>query len=117
MNYESLYRWYVDEAIDSMIEDRVMYAEWRPMLLDKSIPSDNGNSRLDHTAQMQLIEDQVKRKQEQLRKEGKSDKFPFGLKIIYCTPRSIPKDLMKREIEDCIKLKHAFPNLICGKVQ
>jgi adenosine deaminase CECR1 len=117
MNYESLYRWYVDEAIDNMVNDKVMYAEWRPMLLDKSIPSDDGKTRLDHTAQMRLIQEEVEKKQEQLKREGKLDKFPFGLKIIYCTPRSIPKDWMKREIEDCIKLKQAFPNLICGKLR
>lgn len=114
MNYESLYRWYIREAIDSMIRDKVMYAELRPMLMDKTIPSDDGEGALDHNAQMRLILEEVEKKQIELKKAGQLDKFPFGLKIIYCTPRSIPKEWMRREIQDCIKLKLAFPNLICG---
>ena len=114
MNYESIYRWYISAAIDSMIRDKVMYAELRPMLLDKSIPSDDGIGRLDHARQMRLICEGVAQKQDELRQKNELDKFPFGLKIIYCAPRSIPKEWMQREIRDCIKLKLEFPDLICG---
>ncbi|RMY42863.1 hypothetical protein D0863_16343, partial [Hortaea werneckii] len=114
MNYESVYRWYIGRAINSMIRDRVMYAELRPMLMDKTIPSDDGLRQLDHSAQMKIICEEVKRKTKKLEDRGELDKFPFGLKIIYCTPRSIPKARMQTELEDCIKLKQEFPDLICG---
>lgn len=114
VNYESVYRWYIGAAIDNMIIEKVMYAELRPMLLDKTIPSDDGTRQLDHKAQMQIIIEEIRRKQAELEAKGELDKFPFGLKIIYCTPRSIPRAMMERELEDCIKLKLQFPDLICG---
>lgn len=114
LGYEGIYRWYIGNAIDSMIRDKVMYAELRPMLLDKSIPSDDGTRQLDHKAQMQIIVEEVEKKQAELKKHGELDKFPFGLKIIYCTPRSIPREKMKSELDDCLKLKIEYPDLICG---
>ena len=99
-----------------MITDKVMYAELRPMLMDKFIPSDNGETQLDHNEQMRIIIEEVKKKQDLLLEEGQLDKFPFGMKIIYCAPRSIPKTMMQREIRDCISLKRNFPDLICGKL-
>ncbi|KAF2398678.1 cat eye syndrome critical region protein 1 [Trichodelitschia bisporula] len=114
MNYESVYSWYIGEAIDNMIRDRVMYAELRPMLLDKQIPGNDGKKMLDHRAQMQIIIDQVTEKKKELGAKGELHKFPFGLKIIYCAPRSIPKPMMQREIVDCIKLKLEYDDLICG---
>jgi hypothetical protein len=102
-----------------MIEEKVMYAELRPMLLDKSIPANSGKEEeaISIAAQMQLIIDGVEAKQAELRKKGdrEIEKFPFGLKIIYCTPRSISSDRMRTEMVDCIKLKLRYPKLICGK--
>lgn len=115
LNYEGIYRAYIGKAIDHMIEDRVMYAELRPMLLDKTIPSDDGTRDLDHKAQMIIILEEVDKKQKEL---GKNiDRFPFGLKIIYCAPRSIKKPRMEIELQDCIKLALQFKDrgLICGK--
>jgi adenosine deaminase CECR1 len=98
-----------------MIEEKVMYAELRPMLLDKSIPSNSGKEIIENRAQMQLIIDGVEAKQAELKKKGELHKFPFGLKIIYCTPRSIPAPRMQTEMMDCIELKLQYPNLICGE--
>ncbi|KAF2844598.1 Metallo-dependent hydrolase [Plenodomus tracheiphilus IPT5] len=114
MDYERAYRWYIGKAIDHLIEDKVMYAELRPMLLDKSIPTDDGLRLIDNAEQMRLIIKAVEEKQARLKKKGKLHKFPFGLKIIYCTPRSIPKDRMCDEMKHCLDLKIEFPNLICG---
>ncbi|EAT82681.2 hypothetical protein SNOG_10346 [Parastagonospora nodorum SN15] len=114
LNYESVYVWYIGEAIDRMIEENVMYAELRPMLLDKSIPKDSGKEELRNAAQMHLIVKGVLAKQAQLKKQQRLHKFPFGLKIIYCTPRSIPKKMMQEEMKQCIGLKEKFPKLICG---
>ncbi|KAL1797896.1 hypothetical protein ACET3X_004502 [Alternaria dauci] len=114
LNYQSVYKEYIGDAIDRMIEENVMYAELRPMLLDKFIPDDNGKDKIGNAAQMQLIIDGVEAKKKSLAREGRLDKFPFGLKIIYCTPRSIPSFMMKEEMKQCIELKLQYPDLICG---
>lgn len=99
-----------------MIDEKVMYAELRPMLLDKFIPGDSGKrkDRLDLVAQMELIEEAINEKKNELKEKQEQEKFPFGLKIIYCTPRSIGTDKMESELQECMKLKKNFPNLICG---
>ena len=114
LGYETVYRWYIGAMVDSMIYDKVMYAELRPMLLDKNLPSDDGTRMLGHSEQMRIICEEVKKKQDDLKAKGLLDKFPFGVKIIYCTPRSIPRQRMQSELEDCLKLKTEFPDLICG---
>ncbi|KAF2453143.1 hypothetical protein BDY21DRAFT_141847 [Lineolata rhizophorae] len=120
LNYESVYRWYIRAAIEDMIDEKVMYAELRPMLMDKFIPTDDGIGKCDHFAQMDILLEEVQKKQAELKKHDELhgtrefDKFPFGLKIIYCTPRSIPKARMEAELQDCLKLKLKYPNLICG---
>jgi hypothetical protein len=98
-----------------MIDENVMYAELRPMLLDKFIPADDGIRKVTNAEQMRLIIAGVKEKQAELKEQGRLDKFPFGLKIIYCTPRSIPVKMMQEEMKQCIELKKEFPKLICGK--
>lgn len=114
LNYESIYRWYVGALIDSMIADKVMYAELRPMLLDKTIPSDDGRRQLNHADQMSIVCEEMQKKMKDLESKGELDSFPFGIKIIYSTPRSIPKARMQTELEDCINLKLKFKDLICG---
>ena len=115
LNYEKVYEWYISKAIDAMITEGVMYAELRPMLMDKSIPTTDGKKKVSHDQQMDLIISCVAKKKEELAKAGKAKQFPFGLKIIYCTPRSIPKLKMRSEMQDCINLKIKYPDLICGK--
>ncbi len=114
VGYEGVYRWYIGRLIDSMIDEGVMYAELRPMLLDKDIPSDDGLRKIDHAGQMDIICQEIDKKKNQLQDCGQLSRFPFGLKIIYCTPRSIPRGKMESELEDCLKLKLQFPDLICG---
>ncbi|KAF2158487.1 hypothetical protein M409DRAFT_31018 [Zasmidium cellare ATCC 36951] len=109
VNYASAYRRYIREVIDNMVLDKVMYAELRPMLMDKSRPTDEGVSKLGHNEQMKIVCEGTEKKKQQY-----GDRFPFGLKIIYCTPRSIPPAKMKSELEHGIKLKQAYPDVVCG---
>lgn len=109
MACESIYRWCVALAIDRMVEDGIMYTEWRPMLMDKTISSDDGRGILDHAAQMTIISEVSAQKRAQY-----PDKF-LGVKVIYCTPRSIPRTKMQSELLDCLALKRRFPDLICGE--
>lgn len=114
LNYEGIFRWYIGAAIDNMVVENVMYVEFRPMWLDKSIPSNDGLEKLSHEQQIKIIIEELEKKKLQLEKQGKLDCYPFGIKIIYSTPRSIPKAKMRAEINDCIKLKLKFPDIICG---
>lgn len=98
-----------------MVEDRIMYAEWRPMLLDKSIPSDDGQKQLLLDDQMAIICEVTRNKMDELQSRGQLDRFPFGVRIIYCTPRSIQRSAMQAELGDCLKLKLKYPDLICGR--
>ena len=114
LGYESIYRWYIGAMIQSMIDDKIFYAELRPMLLDKTLPSDDGLRMIDHYEQMQILCDEVKKKQNELEANGELEKFPFGVKVIYCTPRAISREKMQKELNDCLKLKTEFPKLVCG---
>lgn len=111
-NYESAYRSYLGDAIDSMIKDKVMYAELRDMLFRKTISSDDGLTQLDQNQQMQIVCEEVEKKRKFQTQNPNA--FPFGLKVIYSAPRSIPRDLMEIELQNCLSLKLAFPDLICG---
>ncbi|EGE82119.1 adenosine deaminase [Blastomyces dermatitidis ATCC 18188] len=113
-NYESAFRNYIEKAIDSFVEDNVMYAEVRPNFFDKYIPSDDGERQLDHRVWMQIIRDEVKAKIKQLDADGKGAGRFKGLKVIYCAPRSIKNEDMAWCLKDCISLKQEFPELICG---
>lgn len=110
-NYESAYRCYIGDAIDSMIADKIMYAELRDMLFKKTITSDDGLIQLDQFQQMRMVCEEISKKQDQL---SNPEAFQFGLKIVYSAPRSIPRNLMQQELQNCLDLKLAFPDLICG---
>ncbi|EMD86791.1 hypothetical protein COCHEDRAFT_1048068, partial [Bipolaris maydis C5] len=113
---KSAYKSYISNAIDQMIDEKVMYAELRLMLLDKFISDDSGKPEdcLDFAAQMKLIKKAIDWKKKDLEKKKEEEKFPFGLKIIYCAPRSIGIDAMERKLQECMLLKKDFPYLICG---
>ncbi|KKZ61633.1 hypothetical protein EMCG_03818 [[Emmonsia] crescens] len=114
-NYESAFRNYVGKAIDSFVEDNVMYAEVRPNFFDKYIATDDGEGQLDHRAWMQIIREEVDAKIKQLDANGSRGAGRFkGLKVIYCAPRSIKNEDMTWCLNDCISLKQEFPDLICG---
>lgn len=99
VDYKEAYKFYINRLIDHLIEHNVMYAELRPVLL----VSKNG---MTNDEKLKLIEEAV---------ESNKDRFKFGLKIIYSTPRSFPKEKMREELDECLRLKKKFPSLICGK--
>ena len=111
-----MYEDYAGELIDNLIEEKVMYAELRPMLLGKSIPSDDGQKRISISDQMSMHVAGVERKQEELQQKNMLHKFPFGLKIIYCTPRSIKKKTMREELKQCLQLRKEFPDQVIGMI-
>lgn len=113
--YESAFRRYVGEAIQSFLDDNVMYAEVRPNFFDKFIMTDDGLGRLNHRAWMTIIQEEIASKMKQLAENGRGEDFR-GFKVIYCAPRSIEKKDMKWCLDDCMALKREFPDLICGSL-
>ena len=114
LNYEGAYRNYISAVIDNLAEENIAYAELRLMLTEKYILCNNGIGKYSHSEQMRIIIASIEMKKEEFRRTGSSNSLRFGLKIIYCAPRSIPKGLMQQEVQNCIKLKLEFPDLICG---
>ncbi|PGH11901.1 hypothetical protein AJ79_04593 [Helicocarpus griseus UAMH5409] len=112
-NYESAFRNYIGNAIDSFVAENVMYAEVRPNFYDRYIVSDDGKEQLDHHAWMRIIQEEVAAKITRLDATDKRGSFK-GLKVIYCAPRSIKNEDMAWCLNDCISLKKSFPDLICG---
>jgi len=113
--YESAFRRYVGEAIQSFLDDNVMYAEVRPNFFDKFIMTDNGMGKLNHFDWMTIIQEEIASKMKQLAERGRGEDFR-GFKVIYCAPRSIGKKDMKWCLDDCMALKRKFPDLICGSL-
>jgi len=111
--YESAFRGYVKEAINSFVDDKIMYAEVRPNFFDKFIMSDDGERELGHTVWMSIIQEEIAKKKQELAASGRADDF-CGFKVIYCAPRSIRSEEMAWCLQDCIALKKDFPDLICG---
>lgn len=109
--YESAFRAYIGEAIQSFVDDNIQYAEVRPNFFDKYIVSDDGETYLDHFDWLRIIEEEVARKRHDLGK----DTFFSGMKVIYCAPRSIDKKDMVWCLNDCIALKQRYPSTICGE--
>lgn len=79
--------------------------------MNYTIASDDGRKRLDVSAQMVLISQVIREKKAQW-----GERFRFGVKIIYCVPRSIPHKVMQSELINCIRLKKMFPDLLCGEL-
>ena len=38
-----------------------------------------------------------------------------GLKIIYCTPRSFDNEQIRESLDECLRFKKEWPELIAGK--
>lgn len=109
--YETAYREYTKQVIQSFVDDNIQYAEVRPNFPANVLTRDDGLSELNNEELCQLIVEEMDKKISAL----KRDKIFFaGMKVIYCCPRSFARDVVKRALAECISLKKKFPKLICG---
>lgn len=106
--YRSAFTDYTKACIEDFINDNIQYAEIRPNFPSNSLIEDDGSAQIDNTGLLQIIADQVEL-------QTKSGRYFGGLKVIYCTPRSIPREAVKKSLDECIQLKKKFPELLCGK--
>lgn len=107
--YETAFRKYTKQCIQSFIEDGIQYAEVRPNFPSNFLAKDDGSGTIDNTGLLHIIADEVD-------KAKKDNPFFGGLKVIYCCPRSFPNERVETALNECIELKTKFPELLCGKI-
>ncbi|KAI0133830.1 hypothetical protein BJ170DRAFT_607572 [Xylariales sp. AK1849] len=109
-NYESAFREYTRRCLEEFEWDNIQYAEIRPNFMQTNqIWRNDGSSQLTNRDTMDAIIDEwTKFNQESNRL--------FGLKVIYCTPRSFPNHLVKKALDECLqfKLNPAYKDYIAG---
>ena len=68
---------------------------------------------LDHADWVRIYGEVVEEVKAKLSGQGRSDAF-WGATIIYSTVRFIDNDALREALEDCLRLKAQFPDLIKG---
>jgi adenosine deaminase CECR1 len=108
--YESAFRAYTSEVI------KIQYAELRPNFPANVLAKDDASGTITNADLCQIILDESTKKLASL----KAGEYFRGVKIIYCAPKLLDKDhpaeAMAANLDECIKLKQQFPQLICGNV-
>ena len=111
-NYESAYKNHFRRVIWSLARDGIMYVELRiSMHYGNYARRDDGTANLDHKEMVQLLADVLSEELPKMKVEGLQF---IGARFIFTAFRSCTKDEMLWCIDDCIALKQAFPDLICG---
>lgn len=109
--YESAYRAYTKQVIQSFVDDNIQYAEVRPNFPANVLTRDDGASNINNEGLCELIIEETEAKILSLKK---ANVFFGGMKVIYCCPRSFERKIVKKALDECISLKKKFPKLICG---
>lgn len=112
-NYATAYRRYTRLCLEDFMKDNITYAEIRPnFMTSNQLWSDDGTQLIDNKGIMELIIEEVKNFQIDMKKQGK---FFGGLKVIYCTPRSFAPAQIDAALKECLKFKQMWPEWIAGK--
>lgn len=111
-NYETAYREYTRLCLRDFMEDGIQYAEVRPNFMrSNQLFRDDGEEMIDNHGIMEIIIEEVSRFQQEVRSKGQ---YFGGLKVIYCTPRSMPQDKVAEALDECIEFKKKWPQWIAG---
>lgn len=109
-NYETAYRKYTKALLEDFVRDKIQYAEIRPnFMAANNLWTDDGTEQIDNEGIMKLIIDEYRKFQ------AGNDKYFGGMKIIYCTPRSLSNTLVKAALAECLKFKKMWPEWVAGK--
>lgn len=112
--YESAWKYLWDSVMRALVKENIQYAEIRFVLgRDNLVISDDGTRELAYDEMLDII--QTSSQEEILRCESVGKVF-YGIKIIYTQLRRCDTEEMEWAMENCIKLKQKYPNLICGKL-
>ncbi|TQS32251.1 hypothetical protein Golomagni_07440, partial [Golovinomyces magnicellulatus] len=111
-NYETAYREYTRECLRDFVEDGIQYAEIRPnFMMSNQLFRDDGKDMIDNAGIMEVIIEEVEAFQKETISKGQ---YFGGLKVIYCTPRSMPEDKVAEALDECIQFKKRWPGWIAG---
>ncbi|RFU81563.1 hypothetical protein TARUN_657 [Trichoderma arundinaceum] len=111
-NYETAYRTYTQRCLEDFVRDNIQYAEIRPnFMMSNQLYHDDGTGPINNEGIMAIIVEEVQRFQKGMADKGK---FFGGLKVIYCTPRSMPKAEVRAALVECMEFKKKWPQWIAG---
>ena len=111
--YESAWRESFRSVVRTLVQDNVQYAEIRIALnRGSNVVSDDGESQFSHHRMLQILYDTLNTEKKCMKESGI---IFHGLRVIYATLRDSTRTDMEWCIEDCIELKKAFPDFLCGK--
>ncbi|KAI2464786.1 Metallo-dependent hydrolase [Annulohypoxylon bovei var. microspora] len=143
-NYEKAFRAYTRECLKEFVKENVQYAEIRPNFMKSNqVLRDNGVGSVNNFGLMEIIVEEYENfmkdigdmdKNGQIKENRKLDPqgkpvysnnsgIPLGngyspslggMKVIYCTPRSFPKPMVKEALGECIQMKKRWPQYIAG---
>lgn len=112
-NYETAYRTYTRRCLEDFVADNIQYAEIRPNFMDTNqVWKDDGSAKMDNVEIMQMIIEEYEKFQAEAR--GRPGSYFGGMKIIYCCPRSYPKDKVAHGLKQCLEFKKRWPQWIAG---
>lgn len=115
-NYETAYRTYTRRCLEDFVADNIQYAEIRPNFMDTNqVWRDDGSAKLDNVGIMHMIIEEYDKFQTEARAKGKAGGYFGGMKIIYCCPRSYPKDKVAHGLKQCLEFKKRWPQWIAGE--
>ncbi|KKO96942.1 hypothetical protein THAR02_10950 [Trichoderma harzianum] len=111
-NYETAYREYTKLCLADFVRDNIQYAEIRPNFMQTNqLYTDDGEGMINNEGIMKIIISAVEEFQKEVAEKGQ---FFGGLKVIYCTPRSMDQENVKKALKECIEFKKRWPQWIAG---
>lgn len=112
-NYQTAYREYTKLCLADFVRDNIQYAEIRPNFMQTNqLYTDDGEGMINNEGIMKIIISAVEEFQKEVAERGQ---FFGGLKVIYCTPRSMDRKNVQDALEECIEFKKRWPQWIAGK--
>lgn len=112
-NYETAYRKYTRLCLEDFMKDNIQYAEIRPNFMrSNQLLHDDGTGPIDNSGIMNIIISEVVKFQDDMAEQGR---FFGGLKVIYCTPRSLTPEQVSDALDECLEFKLRWPEWIAGR--
>ncbi|OAA50227.1 adenosine deaminase [Beauveria brongniartii RCEF 3172] len=111
-NYETAYRKYTRLCLEDFVRDNIQYAEIRPnFMITNQLYHDDGTGPIDNKGIMNIIINEVKAFQRDMEKQSQ---YFGGIKVIYCTPRSMEPSAIGDALNECFEFKRQWPDWIAG---
>ncbi|KIK37710.1 hypothetical protein CY34DRAFT_444611 [Suillus luteus UH-Slu-Lm8-n1] len=104
---------YLRMFIRSSIDDGISYIEIRTSFFKKYILAEDAKTKLESREILLIFREVTNEMKAEMKAKGREDDFA-GLKIIYNTLRIVSSEALKADLDQCIKFKKEFPDLIAG---